>query len=80
MINKRKIIFYIIYIGTIFVVFLAVGLYGQNKLRHKEERVKDYERIVDIAQKVNDEIDEKLAPTKEFIATNPNVRSRYIIT
>jgi flagellar basal body-associated protein FliL len=76
--NKKSLI--ISMIVTILVVACVVGgfLYYQNMKKNQEEEyneaLKKYERIVEVAEKVNTTIDEKLTPAKEFIATNPDVR------
>lgn len=79
---KNKKVLIISIIAVILVIGCAVGgyLYYQNMKKNQEEEyneaVKKYERIVEIAEKVNTTIEEKVVPTKEFIATNPNVRRR----
>ncbi len=79
---KNKKVLIISIIAVILVIACAVGgyLYYQNMKKNQEEEyneaVKKYERIVEVAEKVNTTIDEKVAPTKEFIATNPDVRRR----
>ena len=78
--NKKFLIISIVV--AIVIVTCAVGgyLYYQNMKKNQEEEyneaVKKYERMVEIAEKVNTTIDEKVTPIKEFIATNPDVRTR----
>lgn len=79
---KSKKILVISIIVAILVIACAVGgfIYYQNMKKNQEEEyneaVKKYERIVEIAEKVNTTIEETVKKTNEFFATNPNVRRR----
>lgn len=79
--KNKKILIITIIIAILVIGGVVIGLvYYQNMKKNQEneytEAEKKYEQIVEIAEKINNTIDEKVIPTKEFIATNPDVRRR----
>lgn len=79
---KKKKILIIGIIVIILVILCALGifLYHKNKIKQNEKEyesiAKKYEKVINIAGKLNTMIDEKVKSTQEFFATNPDVRTR----
>ena len=80
--KNKKVLVIIFVIVAILDIVGGIGgfLYYQNMKKNQEEEynqaVKKYERIVEIADKINTTIDDKVKSTNDFIATNPDVRRR----
>lgn len=77
--SKKGLVIIIILLLLLIIAGLLGYIFYQNinQTEEYDKTVKKYERIVRIAKSVNSIIDEQVAETKDFIATNPDVRFRH---
>ncbi len=78
--KKKILIISIIVIILVILCVLGIFLYHKHQMKQNEKEyentAKKYERLINIAEKLNTMIDEKVKSTQEFLATNPDVRTR----